>query len=241
MVTAFVAGLELPVSTTRLESYRPPAGTDLEMLVNYLWNLELNEALFPTLHAAEISLRNSIHATASSHYGTEFWFDQTDVLLDSQVRSIAKARRKLADDQKPHTAGRIVAALSFGFWVSLLNRPYERQIGNSPVNRLYWHNLNNQPGLLLIAFPHLTKRYRARGPLFARFEQIRDLRNRAAHHEPIWDRPYLKREHDLILNSIGWVSPEMRSAITLCDRFPDVHQNGKALVEAKIKGHLGIT
>lgn len=240
MVTAFVAGLELPVSTTRLESYRPPAGTDLEMLINYLWNLELNEALFPSLHAAEVGLRNSIHAAASAHYGTEFWFDQTDVLLGSQLKGIRAARRKLNDAHKPHTAGRIVAALTFGFWVSLFYNPYERQMLGDPANQLSWHDQNNRPALLLAAFPYLTRRFRSRGQVEDRFKQIKDLRNRAAHHEPIWARPYLKREHDLILNAIGWVSPQMRDAIALCDRFPDVHQNGRTRVEAKVKGHLGI-
>lgn len=240
MVTAFVAGLELPVSTTRLESYRPPAGTDLEMLVNYLWNLELNEALFPSLHAAEISFRNSIHAAVSAHYGTEFWFDQPDVFLASQLKGIQRARRKLTDAKKQHTAGRIVAELTFGFWVSLFYDPYERQMSGQPTNQLSWHDRNNRPALLLAAFPYLTRRYRSRGQVEERYKQIRDLRNRAAHHEPIWARPYLKREHDLILNSIGWVSPEMRSAIAICNRFPDVHRNGRARVEAEVKGHLGI-
>ncbi len=241
MVSAFVAGLTLPVSSLRLESYRPPGGTDLEMLVNYLWNLELNEALFPSLHAVEVSFRNSIHAVASSHYGTEFWFDEQGVLMTGQQKSIAKARAKLTDNQKPHTAGRIVAALSFGLWVSLLNRPYERQVGNSPADRLYWHDQNNQPGLLLAAFPHLTNRYRTRGMVESRFKQIVELRNRVAHHEPIWARSHLKREHDLILNAIAWVSPQMRDTIALCDRFPDVLRTGRSSVEAKVKAHLNVS
>jgi hypothetical protein len=241
MVSAFVAGLRLPVSPVRLESYRPPSGTDLEMLVNYLWNMELNEAFFPSLHAVEVSFRNSIHAAASAHYGSEFWFDQPNVLLAGQRRSIARARDKLTENQKPHTAGRIVAALSFGFWVSLFNDPYERYMAGQPADRLYWHDRNSRPSLLLVAFPHLTRRYKSRGRVEGRYEQILELRNRVAHHEPIWARPYLKREHDLILNAIGWVSPEMHDAISLSDRFRDVHQNGWESVEKKLKKHLGIS
>lgn len=240
MVSAFVAGLTVPVSSVRLESYRPPGGTDLELLINYLWNMELNEALFPSLHAVEVSFRNSVHAVASAHYGTEFWFDQPDVLLAGQRRTIARTRVKLTEAQKPHTAGRIVAALSFGFWVSLFNDPYERQMPGQPANQLYWHDRNNKPTLLLAAFPHLTRRHRSRGRVESRYTQILELRNRAAHHEPIWARPHLKREHDLILHTIAWVSPQMREAIALCDRFPDVLQNGRAAVEAKLKAHLGI-
>jgi hypothetical protein len=210
------------------------------MLINYLWNMELNEALFPSLHAVEVSFRNSIHAAASAHYGTEFWFDQPDVLMSGQRRSIAKVRGKLTEKQKPHTAGRIVSALSFGFWVSLFNDPYERQMSGQPANQLHWHDQNNKPTLLLVAFPHLTRRYKSRGAVEARYQQILELRNRVAHHEPIWARPYLKREHDLILNSIGWVSPQMHEAISLSDRFRDVHRDGRAAVEVRLRAHLGI-
>jgi hypothetical protein len=239
MVSAFVAGLALPVSSDRLESYRPPNGTDLELLVNYLWNMELTEAIFPCLHAAEISFRNAIHTAASARYGTDFWFDRRDVLMAGQSKSIARACSRLTGNQKPHTAGRIVAELSFGFWVSLLNRPYERRVGTSPADRLYWHDRANRPALLLAAFPHLTNRYRTRRAVEGRFRQIVELRNRVAHHEPIWSRPDLKREHNLILGAIGWISPQMREAIALCDRFADIHEHGRARVEVKVRSYLG--
>lgn len=39
---------------------------------------------------------------------------------------------------------------------------------------------------------------------------------------------------------IGWISPVMREAITLCDDFVTVHAAGKAAIELKLKNHLGI-
>ncbi|MDQ3514980.1 MAG: hypothetical protein M3462_15220 [Chloroflexota bacterium] len=240
MVAAFVAGLEPAVSSVRLESYRPPAGTALEMLVNYLWNVELSEALYPSLHAAEVSFRSSIHAAASAHYGTEFWFDRTDVLLLGQKKSVAVARQKVITANNQPTASRIVAQLHSGFWTSLFNDPYERMMPSKPIDRLYWHDQNNRPALLLVAFPHLARQYRSRRKVYGYFDVLREFRNRVAHHEPIWARPYLDREHRQIHNAIGWVSPQMREAISLCDRFGDVHQNGRARIEAAIKSHLDI-
>ena len=239
MVAAFVAGLEPAVSSVRLKSYHPPGGTELEMLVNYLWNLELSEAIYPSLHAAEVSLRNSIHAAASAHYRTEFWFDQPDVLLPRQQHSVEAARQKVISDNNPLTAGRIVARLHFGFWTSLFNDPYERQMPSKPADRLYWHDQNNRPALLLVAFPHLARQYRSRAKVFGYFDNLRELRNRVAHHEPIWARPYLDREHRQLLHAIGWVSPQMREAIALCDRFSNVHRHGKVRIEAAIRAHLG--
>ena len=47
MVSRFVSEHKLPISEIRLERYRPDKGTDLEMVVNYFWNIELSKALYP--------------------------------------------------------------------------------------------------------------------------------------------------------------------------------------------------
>lgn len=72
MVAPFLNDLYLTLSSPRLESYRPqPNGTDMEMMVNYFWNIDLAEALVPCLHAAELALRNSIDRTLTAHFGTD--------------------------------------------------------------------------------------------------------------------------------------------------------------------------
>lgn len=241
MVSVFIKGLEPAISNDRLEAYRPPAGTDLELLTNYLWNMQLNEALYPSLHAAEVGFRNAIHAAASSHYQTEFWFDKPGVLMNSQVDSVSRARSKAKAAKTTPNAGHIVAELHFGFWVSLLYDPYERNVaGKGPPDRLYWHDLNNRPALLLVAFPHLTRRNRARIKVYNRFKEIKDLRNRVAHHEPIYKRIYLHREHQLTLEAIGWINQEMKEAITFCNRFPRVYRQGASEIEQKLKQKFGI-
>ena len=236
---AYVAGLKLPISETRMRAYQPPGSTDLDMVVNYLWNLELSEALYPSLQAVEISLRNGIHAAVSSRYGTEFWFDVPNVLLRGQARMIQKAKDKLSDEGKPHEAGRIVAALSFGFWTSLFNDPYERAPRRSP-GQLAWHDRTNHPSLLLAVFPSITRRYRARRQVAQRIENIRSLRNRVYHYEPIWNRSYLDREHTFILHTIEWISPDMLKTVRISDRFDEIYHHGKAEIERKIKGAFGL-
>jgi hypothetical protein len=51
------------MSSIRLERYRTPGGPNLNMLANYFWNMDLAEALFPTLHAVGVGLHNTIHST----------------------------------------------------------------------------------------------------------------------------------------------------------------------------------
>jgi hypothetical protein len=230
MVAQFVAALERPISRVRLEAYRPTGTDDLTMIVNYFSNIELSEALYPTLQAFEIALRNSVHAALGRHFASEFWFDRPRLLQTRQQGSVLDARRELTKHGKPHDAGRIVAELNFGFWHSMFNRPFEAGL---------WHA--NRAALLAEVFPNLPRTLRTRLAIWNRCDQIRRLRNRVMHDEPIWARPRLLDEHAQILETLGWISSDMRTAIAMCDRFDDVFRSSRSRVGQRIKDHLGIT
>ena len=140
MVAAFVAELAPAVSFVRLEADRPPGGSDLEMLVNYYWNIELCKALYPAIHALEVCLRNSIHAAATTHFGTPFWFDVPGALLARQIALIQQARDDLVERRKPQTPDDIVAALMLGFWTTLFNKPFKSPLPPAHPNQLAWHD-----------------------------------------------------------------------------------------------------
>lgn len=228
MVVPFMHALYHPVSKVRLESYRVPGGSDFDMIVNYVWNMELSETLYPALQTLEVALRNGTHAAASIAYGTEFWFDRPHLLAAREARDIQKIRNDMPA-AVPRTAGRIIASTTFGFWTALLNRPYEAQ---------FWHT--NNLAILKTTFPNLPRTHQNRLFVSRRCNEIRRLRNRVFHHEPIWSRPALTQEHADILEAIGWVSDEMRDLVGLCDRFLSVYQHGYADIEARIKKHLKI-
>lgn len=232
----YVASLELPISRTRLAGFRPAGGDDLDMVVNDLWNVDLCQAMYPALHGCEVSLRNTIHAAASAHDGSPFWFDQADVLLPAQHHMLRKARRKLTSNRNGHSADDIVAALTMGFWASLFNRPFEYPAPPAPASRLAWHDSHSHASpLLLAAFPHAPRRFHSRNALSGHINRILWLRNRVFHHEPIWNRADLRREHQKLLQTIGWISPGMQHTIALCDRFPEVLNDGRVVAEAKIR------
>lgn len=228
MVAQFITALHLPISKTRLETYRPPGGTDLDMLITYLWNVELSQAFYPVLHTLEVSLRNSTHAAASTIYGTDFWFDKPGILAHREANLVTAARDELKKTGKPQNADRIVAQLMFGFWTGLLNQPYQK----------FWHT--NNLAMIRATFPRAPRRYQNRLALLGRYNAIRSLRNRVFHFEAIWSHPNLADEHRNILRAIDWISAEMVAAIGLCDSFPRVFQGGRADIEARIKNHLGI-
>ena len=191
MVAQFINALERPISRVRLENYRPPGASDLDMVTNYFFNLELSEALYPTLQAFEIALRNSIHLALSSRANSAFWFDEPGFLPQRQVNEISGARQKLASEGKPATSDRIIAELKLGFWHSLFNTPFERNL---------WRP--NRSAMILEVFPQISARDRSRQTVWDRCNRIRILRNRVMHYEPIWTRPQLVRDHAEILETL---------------------------------------
>lgn len=69
-----VHAIEGMVSPGRFHRYRAGAGTDLDAVTRYLWNVRLAEALFPAIAVFEVTLRNAVHQVLTRHAGTEFWF-----------------------------------------------------------------------------------------------------------------------------------------------------------------------
>ena len=110
MVASYLSSLRQTVSSSRLDEYRPRGGSDLDMIVNYFWNVALSEALYPGLAALEISLRNGIHDALTNDRGTDLWFYEPGLLEPRQLREFSNARFNLFRDHgNQPTTGRIVA------------------------------------------------------------------------------------------------------------------------------------
>ncbi len=197
------------------------------MITNYFWDIDLSEALVPSIHAVELAVRNSIHAVFTDEYRTEMWFYRPGLLRYAQLEMLAGALEKLSRKRHDATADRIVGALMFGFWVSLLTAPYEQLIWQPDGYRL-----------LFAAFPHIPPMTRKQ--LHTRLDNIRELRNRVFHHQHVWERPRLKEEHAQILEVIEWISPTLLNAITAVDDFPRIYAS-RADVQERLKAHIGIS
>ncbi len=201
------------LAVERLEAYRQDGAEPRAALARYLLNLALCESLYSPLHLAEVALRNALHHALSVRYGTESWYDASHVPLTPwQQATIADAQRRLIDRRKPITAGRVVAELTFGFWVSFFNK---------------WHARSGL-GFFLVkhAFQHAPREERDLAKLDARWEQIRALRNRVFHHERIVHYTDLEAQHADIVRVIGWISPELHELVHVLDRFSTIRQGG---------------
>lgn len=224
MVTRLVEELYLPLSQARLEAYRPAGGTDLEMLTNYFWNIDLAEGLMPALHAVEVALRNTVHSSLTNQWGTDMWFLQPGLLGPGQVKEFTTAHARVAR-KPPVAADKLVPELNFGFWVTLLSAPYEQSL---------WRSDRYAP--LRNAFPYAVS---SRKEIHERFNRIRLLRNRVFHHEKIYHRATLLQEHAGIHEAIRWISPRLHEAIHAVDNFR-WNFAGRGQVEAGLKRRVGI-
>lgn len=181
-------------------------------MASHLWNIQLSEALYPSLQTLEVALRNSFHLAATDRFSNNRWCEDSTLFRNEhEIETVKDALAELQREKKPLEPDRIVAELNFGFWTSLFNRRYEQ---------VFW------PWMLKPVFPHMPASSRTRHTLSARLNEIRKLRNRIFHHERINHWSNLDIKHSELLETIAWISPSLRNAISAVDRFPSVLHTG---------------
>ena len=199
----------------RSDAYLVAVEGDPEKAIRlYSWNTAVSAAFYGPLQALEVTLRNGMHGRLAERYGPA-WYDNPSAGLDKGAHDrIADAKSKLARSGNGNDPFRIAAALSFGFWVSLIGPGGRMPVGGKAnYQRTLWRPALRQ------AFPYREKltRKQAHGPL----NDLRTLRNRIAHHEPIFSRD-LAEDHERILDAIGWMSPGTAALTERCSRVVDL-------------------
>lgn len=204
---------EASLSHERLEIYLAKAGGDRVRAMRFHdWNTAVSAAFYGPLQGLEVTLRNAMPRELAKRYGTS-WYDNPDAGLDKgALVRVSDAKLKLARSGHEAEASRLVASLSFGFWVSLVGpggrivsgrkTDYETTLWRPALRRAFSHREN------------LTRK-QAHGPL----NGLRGLRNRIAHHEPIFNRNLIE-DHKRILELVGWMSP---GTATWIERHSEVY------------------
>ncbi|MCY3879602.1 MAG: Abi family protein [Rhodobacteraceae bacterium] len=202
-----VSRIEEALSFERFNRYLEwAAGNHEQALDLYALNTRLSESLYTPLQMLEVTLRNRIHVVLADAV-CERWFDQVNFLrVENQRRQIEKAYEDLKGNDRDVAAGRVVAALTFSFWTSMFSPDYEQ----------LW-----QQTLFRIAIGNGGK-CRARKEFSAPLTQIRILRNRVAHHEPIiqWN---LQKHYGNITELTRWLAPVSADWCRQHSRFPEVY------------------
>lgn len=206
--------LEASFSPERLDTYLAVAQGDRERALKlYTRNTELSAAFYGPLQGLEVALRNALHRELTRLYGAA-WYDNLAAGLDRvALERIADAKRKIAPGGGTVTPSKMVARLFVRLLglVARIGRPPRR---GRPPGELRDDALAAGASAR-VPVPHAVTRIQAYQPLNA----LRKLRNRIAHHEPIFARPLLE-DHERIVEVTGWISPGARMWIDRHSRVP---------------------
>jgi len=211
-----ISALEICLSADRMSSYLVASGGDRrQALALYTYNTALSAGLYGPLQVLEVALRNAFHARLSTGFGAAWHDDATFQAINPRdlPERIAEAKQNLVNLGKAIDTPHIVAQLSFGFWVSLAGKGPK----GAYITGLWIPHLR-------AAFPHVAAI--GRKDLHRRLERLRRLRNRIAHHEPIFSLDAIEY-YESILELCSWIDPRIPGWI-------EHHSRVRAIVAAGV-------
>ncbi len=188
-----LSALESTISTDRLNTYIKAAGFDKERAIQlYVWNSYVSQSFHLPFQTIEVSIRNTLNEYLAIRFGADWPKEPTFLSLvpdreEKTEEAIRKVSKRVTGDGHPVTTGRIVAGLPFDFWVGLFTGKYDRPLWQTSLHRI---------------FPNFPKTCKRR-ELHSLLQEIKGLRNRVAHYEPIFERD-LSKEHSNVIKAIRY-------------------------------------
>ncbi len=207
------------ISIPRFATYLNATNNDVSTALSlYQWNLEVSAAFIVPLQVCEVATRNGVVVALEKQYGADWHTSQGFTQSLPRPRygynphsDFRNTSSKLQRNQAL-TAGKIVAELKFAFWETMLTRRHDQRLWTP---------------YFMDSFPHAdlaVSVYEARLKAHDYLEKVRKLRNRIAHHEPIFLRD-IQGEYDRILDIIRWRSPVSADWVDKVQEVTALNQN----------------
>ena len=234
------------VSPARFAKYQAAAAGDTERAARlYMWNSQLAAAYWPAIALVEVAVRNAIDAQLCTHIGVDRdhgWHhnalsDRPRIHLTTRESEKVKKsieffdRKNNADaatDRTEPTGGDVVSGISLGFWVALCGEGIPRG-----ADRRYDYFQRLWRPFLHQAFPEYPGPGKDRpGPIRGALREFEMLRNRIAHHEPIY---MLNHPHhrDTIITIAGWLNTDLAQYLRQTELISDVVSQYASYVRQK--------
>ncbi len=218
--------IERLISKERLKPYLRYHSDNFENAVaHYKANIEISESFYPMLSVLEIALRNNLDFQLKRKFKDDNWFENSEfikIVNRFQIDRVSEARNKILREKKAITTGRIIAELSFGFWTSLLDSKFEKNL---------WKNIR-------LAFPNCPKSIRKRKTMSSKFNGIRKFRNRIFHHEAVsWNYAALTNYKEEIIEGIDWLESGLLEWSEDIFRFDEIIEKRKDLIQLTTGGN----
>lgn len=221
-----VTELRKMISSPRLSTYGQIVKKQSpERLIGaYIWNKRVSTSIYPIMQCLEITLRNALNEAAKSHYngnsdwmqvavknggnrkflselasdpsltnryyrksagfkksaGKTAWISNHENLLKNADKALARAGKLVTSDAQ-------VAELMLGFWVGMFEDAYEDY---ADPKKGHW------PHIETAVFSNTQTP--CRKTAHAYLIELKQLRNRISHHEPIWKSKQVTSDNDAI-------------------------------------------
>jgi len=183
-----IKAIRAALSTARMHTYEQAVGGDARAaLALYAWNAEVSSALLMPLHLCEVVVRNAIASVLEAVYGQQWpWSATFERSLPNSPQSYSPRRDLQTARRAATSTGKVVPELKFVFWQKMLTSSHDTRLWNGHLRRAMPHL---EPGRTIAEL---------RRNLYECLEHIRLLRNRIAHHEPIFTRNLLDDYHTML-------------------------------------------
>lgn len=190
--------LPIVLSAPRFARYlHETNGDKVTALELYRWNLQMSSSLLAPLSIFEVTIRNAISEAIEATYGPLWPWSQSFLISLPNPAHLFSPRNELLTLRSKHpTAGKIIADTKFAFWQSMFTARHDAAIWNHHFFKVL---PNANQGLSVQV---------ARKIAHDSMNSVRELRNRIAHHEPIFGRNIID-EFGMIKKLIGWRSSEV--------------------------------
>jgi hypothetical protein len=213
LTPAQIRDFESVLSAPRFGTYlRETKGDRHKAMELYCWNTDVSAAFYVVLQFSEISVRNgaveAIEAEFTKNWHLNRGFAHTLPTLRGGKGYQPKKDLMSCAERLP-TAGKVVAELKFAFWQHLFVRGQQERLWDRRFAAAF-------PG-----YENTLSIPQARSQMFDDIEKIRKLRNRVAHHEPIFSRD-LSDDLDRLRRTIEWRRPEVARWVDSIERVTEL-------------------
>lgn len=180
--------LEKSVSTARLQNcalrFRKDGTEEFKYLTlkkdladSYMLNERVSKEIRFTLSHFEVLLRNRVNEALVTHYGPN-WTTEIMTLEPKERKNINDAIERITENGKDPNHLRIVAKLSFSFWVRLFNSPYSEILSQYRGFLFPRNNTKNEKKVLSMKEIRVI------------LGSLNAIRNKVSHQEFILDQKY---------------------------------------------------
>lgn len=180
----FLENVKQHLSPSRFSTYERAAGSDESALALYGWNLEVSAAFWVVLSVCEVVVRNAVVEALEAAYGDRWAYEESFLIsLQQRQKEILEKERR-----RGGPIASMIPAFSFSFWQGFFTARFREKLWRSRFEQI---------------FPYMAWEPSNLQRIHEILERLRTLRNRIAHHEPIFNRD-LENLYSIAVALVSW-------------------------------------